>query len=411
MSSPTNSPIDALRSYKDLAPIFGKRNMAAALAARLVFAMLPLGILTAFTASSGNVAIGGMSAGIFSISVAIAAPVVGRAADIWGQQRVLFALVPLGTLALISLFYAARSGLQPPMLLVLCAFTGLTTLPVGTFCRARWASMNQGPKVLAPAFSYESMSDEIMYKVVGPGLVGIIASLINPAAPLLVAAGFMVLLGTGFALTSPKTLEVTTNKDALIKRPPIRTILLAVVPAAVTLICVGMIFGSTQAGVTARTNVLGIGTRAGLFYAVMGIGSALASLALVMLPHRFHFPARLMTLAAIGGVTLLFISSVTTALPTLLGLAVAGACFGPTMVTTFRTAQQLAPPGGVQVAMSLMQSSATIGLAIGTSTGGAVAAAHGPYAAFLIGASATLVIFAAGATLLLPRYLQRLSAG
>ncbi len=384
--------------------------MLVALIARTPYAMLPLGIMTAFTASSGDLAVGGLASGVFSISVALCSPLVGRAADLWGQRRTLLTLVPLNSVALLGLFWAATTGILGVPLLVLCVFAGATVVPVGSFTRAKWVSFGTSARVLNAAFSYESMADEMLF-VLGPALVGIAASLAAPAAPLLLAFAFMAVAGTAFALTSPRSLEAVSQEPKTVttrdERPAIFVVIRAVLPAVITLMSIGMFFGATQAGTTARADLLGVSSQAGLVYAVMGIGSAIASLAVVMLPAAFRVPWRLITFA-IGMAASISVVAMLTTIPSTVGwLALTGIFVGPTMVTAFTVAEHLAPRGGISVAMTLMQSSVTVGVSLGSTIGGSVAQNLGAQPAYFLGALASAIIIIVGGVLLLPSYQKR----
>ncbi len=399
----SSSPLRALTHYKELPPIAGAANMIIALLARAPYAMLPLGIMTAFTASSGDLAVGGMAAGVFSIVVAVCSPLVGRASDYWGQRRVLLTLVPLNSAALLGLFWAASSGISGALLWLLCAGAGASVIPVGSFTRARWVWTAPHARALNAAFSYESTADELIF-VLGPALVGIASSLAAPAAPLLLACVLMLTAGMAFALTAPKETPSTPGGDYQGgNRPRIVRVIWAVLPAALALMGIGTFFGATQAGTTARADLLGSGSQAGLVYAVMGLGSATAALFVVVLPDGFKPPWRFILFSAGAALSMVLVAEVSTLPETTWLLALSGLFVGPTMVTAFSTAQDLAPPGGIAVAMTLMQSSVTIGVSLGSSLGGTVAESGGAEPAFLLAAGASGLIMAVGLFLLLPR--------
>ena len=400
----SSSPLHALRHYKELPPVVGLGNMGVALLARAPYAMLPLGIMTAFTASSGDLAVGGLAAGIFSIVVALCSPLVGRASDIWGQRRVLLTLVPLNSAALLGLFWAASTGTTGVPLWLLCAGAGATVIPVGSFTRARWVWSAPHARVLNAAFSYESTADELIF-VLGPALVGVASSLAAPSAPLFLAFALMLTAGTLFAVTSPK--EAPPVDRDVDKRPNIGRVLWAALPASVALIGVGAFFGATQAGTTARADLLGSGSQAGLVYAVMGLGSALAALFVVVLPERFRLPWRFIFFSTGTALSMLLVANLTTLPSTTWALALSGLFVGPTMVTAFSAAQELAPTGGIAVAMTLMQSSVTIGVSLGSALGGAIAEAGGAGPAYLLAAASSVLAGIVGIVLLLPHYAAR----
>lgn len=384
--------------------------MLTAALARAPYAMLPLGLMTAFTASTGDLAIGGLATGAFSIATACCSPLIGRASDIWGQRRVLLTLIPLNSLGILSLFWAATTGLSGPLLFVLCALTGMTVVPVGSFTRARWVSANAGPKILSAAFSYESMADEFVF-VLGPALVGVAASMAHPSSPLFLSFALMLLAGIPFALSSPRTDEtpVKLKGDSAtpVKHPSIAKVLWAVLPAIAALVSVGVFFGSAQAGTTARADLAGVGSQAGLIYAVMGVGSAIAALLVVVLPAAFRLSARFIVFSLGMGITITWVAFVEGIASTTWILALAGIFIGPTLVTAFSAAEGLAPAGGTAVAMTLMSSSVTVGVSIGSALGGSLAQDLGATASYLLGSGASVIVFAVGLVLALPYFRSR----
>lgn len=382
----SSTSLAALRDYRYLPAAFGSTQMLSAALARAPYAMMPLGIMTAFTASTGDIALGGLATSFFSIAVAVCSPFVGRAADLWGQRRVLMIITPINAVAILGLYWAAVTSFSGPALFLLCLVAGASGLPVGSFTRARWVSMDRPPKVLMAAFSYESMADEMVF-VLGPALVGISATAGSPSTPLLVAFVLIVVAGTPFALMAPGPHAISGSGAAVTRPPAIRRIILAVAPAIVILIAVGSFFGSSQAATTVRADELGSPNVAGLVYAVMGISSAVAALLVVVLPDSFRMPARFISFSLA-----LSLATVATAhagsLPsTALLLFVAGAFISPILVTAFTLSEKLAPPGGIAVAMTLMSSSVTVGVSLGSAVGGAIAESSGSLATYLFSAS------------------------
>jgi predicted MFS family arabinose efflux permease len=249
------------------------------------------------------------------------------------------------------------------------------------------------PHELATAFSYESMADELTF-VLGPALVGVAASAATPDAPLLIAIALVLLATFPFAVSAPGAPppDAGAPDRSRSPRPAIARVLVAVAPALIVMIGIGCLFGSTQAATTARAEALGAPGSAGLVYALMGIGSAVMALFVVVLPEAFRLPARILT----GGLGISLLISLVARQEGLwatgLGLTAVGAFVGPTMVTAFSLAERLTPRGGVSVAMTSMSASVTVGVSLGSAVGGALAAAHGPAAAYGMGAVTGAVI-------------------
>lgn len=394
-----SSPLSALAHYKSLFALSSGRSMALAVAARAPYAMIPLGTMTAITSSTGSVASGGLATGVVSIATAGASPLIGRWADQRGQRFVLRLLTPLNALALVSLLVAALSRWDGPLLWLACLAVGVTSLPIGSFTRARWIGAAQQPRDLATAFSYESTVDELVF-VLGPAFVGIAASAAVPAAPLALAAALVIVAGMPFALTAPALLEASVEDATVRIHPPIGRVLWAVVPAIVIMTGIGAFFGSVQAAITERSIDLEVATQAGLIYAVMGVGSAAAALLAVVIPAA----VRLSTRVLIGGAGMaVFILATWTqgaVMTTGTALLITGLFVGPTMVTAFTIAERRSPLGGTGVAMTAMQSAITIGISFGAAAGGALAASRGATGAFFLAAAAALCIAITGAAML-----------
>lgn len=387
--------------------------MIVAFLARAPFAMIPLGVMTAFTASTGSVAIGGAATAVVSLSTAFMSPFLGRASDVWGQRRLLLLLVPLNALALLGLFLVS---LQPSInwsLWLLCAATGVTTVPVGSFTRARWAAATRTPYHLSAAFSYESMADELVF-VLGPALVGIASSTGAASAPLGLACLLMVLAGIPFALSAPNTTDLAAtatdvSNPAVTARPSIFKVLLIVLPSILILMSVGAYFGSIQAGTTVRAEAFGDPGSAGLVYATLGVGSAITSLLVVMIPEKIRLSVRILV-CSVGMGTMLLLVNAQESLPTtavLLGLA--GIWVGPTLVSAFTMTEKIAPSGGLTVALTAMQSSVTVGVSVGSAFGGILAEQRGESGAYFFAVAACGLIFIVAALLQLPLFRRKYS--
>lgn len=400
-----SSSLKAMRNYRELPQIMGKRILGIAFLARAPFAMIPLGAMTAFTASTSNVAIGGLVTAIISISTAIAAPLIGRAADLWGQRPVLFILAPINAVGLLGLFLCSLRPEAPWYLWIFCIITGASIIPVGSFTRARWVARVRAPYQLSAAFSYESMADELVF-VLGPALVGIAASAAEPSAPLILAFALVVLVCIPFAFTSPTKMELSKEGETETqgqvppqKTPSIGHVLWRVLPSIIILICVGTYFGTVQAGTTVRAEMLGDPGKAGLVYAVMGIGSAFTALLVVMVPEKIRLSIRILICSIGMAIFLALVNAQGSLLSTAITLGLAGVWVGPTLVTAFTITEKLAPKGGVSVALTSMQSSVTIGVSLGAAVGGLLARSYGESGAYLFAISVCSIIFIAALAL------------
>ena len=212
----------------------GRSFIPLGLFARLPLAMLTVGALTLATAVTGSYAVGGAVAGAVGMGSALGAPVLGACADRLGQRPVLLFTAILNAVAVVALIIAAYlvpSGSAPGAIipvLVIAFVAGVSCPQVGSLARVRWMALTSrgGPKAdatdLDTALSYESTADELTF-VLGPALVGILASLIAPWLPLALAAALTITLVPAFAVHPTHTMRWSGLRHAPRRRRPSRS--------------------------------------------------------------------------------------------------------------------------------------------------------------------------------------------
>ncbi|WP_436976193.1 MFS transporter [Pseudarthrobacter phenanthrenivorans] len=406
--------------FSRLPLLAGRSFIPLGLFARLPLAMLTVGTLTLVTSVSGSFAAGGSAAGAVGIGSALGAPLLGALADRRGQRPVLLLAAVLNTAAVMALVFAAMAtaaGDFPPAVLTAAFAAGASCPQVGPLARVRWMSLTangagagetrgDGGRDLDAALSYESTADEVTF-VLGPALVGILASLVAPWLPLALAAAMTITLVPAFAVHPTHRAVPVTRARNVKRRRSARTARLpwAVALPVLAMVCMGTFFGSTQAALSAFSAQLAGSEIAGLLYAVMGLSSAAAALSVAYWPRRLG-PALRWVLCAALMAGLAFLLLVPSSLPMMaLVLLVLGLPVGPVMVTVFAVGGTLAPAGRLSTVMTALASGIVAGTALGSSIGGQLAQLHGPAAAFLVpvGAAAGLALLGAGAAVVLSR--------
>lgn len=424
-------PITQAASAKAPAPQFGGRFarlpalagrgfLAVGLFARLPLAMLTLGTLTLATSVTGSYAIGGAAAGAVGIGSAVGAPILGWLADRLGQRPVLLVSAALNVVAVLAVIAAAY--LLPGVHDVCAAWgviaaasaAGLSCPQVGPLARVRWMALTaEGRRArdrtdLDVALSYESTADELTF-VLGPALVGVLASVVAPWLPLAVAAALTLTLVPAFAVHRTHTAVPrraagaragTGSTGSASAGTRAGSLLAGLAPAALpvlAMVCMGTFFGSTQAALSAFAAGFATSEAAGLLYAVMGISSAAAAISVAYWPAGFPVTARWVAgAAAMAGLSALLF------LPTdgwgmVLVLLALGLPVGPVMVTVFAIGGLVAPAGRLATVMTALASGIVAGTAFGSSTGGQLAQEGGHQAAFLVSAAAAAALLALGA--------------
>ena len=391
-----------------LPQIAGRSFLLIGFLARLPLAMLTVGALTVVTSASGSYALGGFAAGAVGIGSALGAPVLGFLADRSGQRVVLLAAAALNTAAITLLVVLALAVTNPAVAdalpVLAAAFTaGFTSPQIGPLARVRWVAMARERADLDTALSYESTADELTF-VLGPALVGLLASLIAPWLPLTLAAVLTLFMVSAFALhptgrAAGSSAGHTGDADADPAPMGHRGRLLIALPM-LGMVAMGTFFGSTQTTLTAFAGAFDAASAAGLLYAVMGLSSAAAALSVAYWPASFHHIWRWVASAAamVGLAALLFLPA---GLPVMvLVLFLLGIPVGPTMVSIFSIGSLVAPRRLLGTVMTLLASGIVAGAALGSAVAGSLAETAGTDAAFVVpvlAAASLLVLGLAGA--------------
>ena len=397
--------------YARLPQLAGRGFLPIAFLARLPLAMATVGALTLATSVTGSYAAGGLAAGAVGVGSALGGPLMGHLADRAGQRPVLLVSALLHVVAVVLLLLSAlvpgaADGPAVPPVVAAALLVGATCPQVSPLARVRWRGLTGGDRrELDTALSYESTADELTF-VLGPALVGLLASLVAPWAPFALAAALT--LGTVWAFAVHPTHRAapastrTARRTAV--RPTGRERVLVLVPV-LGMVAMGTFFGAVQNGLSAFGGSFGAQSAAGLLYAVLGISSAAAALSVAWWPQRFRPAARWVAgAAAMTALSLLLLLPDGIA-PMLLVLLLAGIPVGPVMVTIYTIGGDAARPERLGTVMTLLASGVVLGTALGAALAGALAetAGHrGAFAAAVGAALAMLLVSAAGALLRRP---------
>ncbi|WP_454118240.1 MFS transporter [Microbacterium lacticum] len=370
--------------------------------ARLPFAMMTVGVLMLVVAVTGSVGLGGLTSAAVGIGVVVAGPLIGDLVDRHGQRRV---LVPVGLangLLLAAFPLIVMSDVPERVLLAAALAIGLTAPQAAAMSRSRLLTIITAR--LAPArraqttsriMAYESAADETAF-VIGPFLVGILAALIAPWAPIAIAAVLSLAFVTAFAL-HPTARVMVGGGDASPPRAPLRAVFSgAVLVLVAATFAVGMFFGSTLTSLTAFAQAHGDEAQAGLLYGLMGIGSAVLALGVVMLPARFALARRWLVFALIVTIAAIGYSCADSFAAVIVWLLLMGLGVGPTLVTLFSLAGERAPLGRAATTMTLLGSALTLAQALSSAFTGWLAEDVSVHAAMLVPAVAAALVLVCG---------------
>src|SRR3954452_5393985 len=370
--------------------------------ARLPFAMITVGLLTLVVAERGSVAFGGLNSAAAGIGTALAGPLLGAAADRLGQRRV---LVPVGLVnaALLGAFVlVVSSSAADLVVLAMAVLIGASAPQIAPMSRTRLVAIikrsirpNQRERGLSSTMGYESPADETVF-IVGPFLVGLLATAIAPWLAIAGASVLTLVFVTRFALHPTGRLDAGSHSSVGAQatgRELARFPLLTVVAGALG---IGFFFGATLTSLTGFLADDGSGDRAGLLYGVMGIGSAALALGSAAFPARFSLRARWLVFGSLMLAAAIAYAGARSELAIVIALAVLGCGIGPTLVSQYSLAAQLSPAGRSATTMTMLGSAVVVGQAVSSAVTGAVVDQFGSSTALALPAVTAALVVVAG---------------
>lgn len=378
-------------AYRALPRVAGPGLLIIAFLARLPAAMAPLGVIVLVSSVTGSFAQAGIATAALGIGAAVGGPITGWLTDVAGQRAVGLATAIVNATALVATALVVLGGGGVVATAAFAALTGFASPQVGPLSRVRWSALlprRRHSELLPTAMAYEGGADETSY-VVGPALVGLLALIGPPVVPLAAAAALTIGAAVPFAMhPTAITGRGRSRHPAAAQFTSARLPLATVVVLGIVMTAIGLVFGSTQTGITALAEASGHAGAAGLIYAVLGVGSATAGLATAWLPGRFTLDRRLSAFAALlfaGTLVLLAIRGVGVAAIAMLILGVAVA---PLLVTAYAVAERIAPPARMATVITLLASGTVAGVALGAGVAGPLTQAYGYPAALAVPAFA-----------------------
>lgn len=392
-------------SSPSLLRLTGVPYFVIAFIARLPFAMMVVGVLTMVVTARGSLALGGITSAAVGLGTAVIGPFLGAAADRFGQRPVLVAAAVLNAVMLGAFAAVVYSPLAEGLILVSAFAIGASAPQVAPMSRSRLVTIidermpaDRRVRTTSATMSYESAADETVF-VFGPFLVGVLASVIAPWAPIALAAVLTLVFVGAFAL-HPTGRHVSAARSAGGAAPSavselFRPALLVVV---VGILGVGLFFGATLTALTSFMADRGAAEQAGLLYGVMGIGSAILALGVAWLPARFTVHARWLVFGAIllaGSVLLASASSIGMMA---LALALLGIGVGPTLVTLYSLGAARSPLGRSATVMTMLGSAVVVGQAAAAAITGGLAESVGTGPALLLPLTASAIVVASAIT-------------
>ncbi|MBB5083122.1 MFS transporter [Nonomuraea endophytica] len=353
---------------------------------RFPMSMLGIGIVLLISALTGSYATAGAVAAVVNVSYAIAAPLSGRLADRFGQNRVIFPFAVVNAVALVSLILSAGFRLPEWTLYASGLLVGATSLSLGSMVRARWSNRHGGSAKLHTAFAFESVADEVIF-VTGPAAVTLLATYVNPYAGLVVAV--VAMLGGSLALAAQRRTQPPIVAVRSVSGTPILIPGIALLSAVY--VGLGAVFGSVDLITVAFAEEHGAKGAAGFLLASFAGGSMVSGLWFGSRHWRIPMRGRFVRALGVFVVGLLPIMFVGDTRVMALALFIAGLAISPTLITGFSLTERLVPPSLLTEGMAWISTSIGFGVALGAWAGGRLTEAFGASNAYAFSLACALL--------------------
>jgi MFS family permease len=333
---------------------------------RIPMAMNTVAIVFLVSDVRDSFALAGLTSAFYTMSGAIFSPRVGKLADQYGTRSVLLPVTAINAVATLGLLYFVDHSTIG--LLALASLCGATFPNIGSYTRTRWSRSIDDQKELGSALSLESVFDETAF-VVGPAFAGFLLSLYGSHSPLLAGIVFLVIGGVGLALTSTDHGGFARVHDdhtrGILAIPYVKSLLLS-------LIALGLLFGSNFIVIIAVAKEAGRVSEGGLWVGLYPIGSTISGLVYgfihwkISSSIRYTVSLAVMTVCTSG---ILFFRDLDTIV---FWIIISGVAIGPALISANAYMKELVPLSRLNEAFAFVSAALSIGITIGSTSAGLI---------------------------------------
>jgi MFS family permease len=371
-----------LRPYRELLSTPGGFAFSTAgFVARMPMAMLSLGMVLLVAGKTGRYGVAGAVAATQPLVGAIAAPMLARLTDRVGQRAVLLPAVAAQAVALAAFIGVVVADLPTWTWFLTSAATGAAGPSLGSMVRARWGHvLGPGPR-LQTAYSYESVVDELIF-ILGPLIVTLLATRINPQAGLVAA---IVLLVTGTLLlvshrgSEPPAAPSAEHGSRSALRFPGMPLLVA------AMVLVGGVFGGVEISAVAFADEVGHASLAGPLLACYAAGSMLAGLAYGAIHWHVSLTRRLLLGSVTMAATVALLPFVHSAAVLAPLLFLAGLGIAPTLISGLSLVERMVPAAKMTEGLTWATTGIVVGMSVASPIAGRIVDQAGAPRAFTVG--------------------------
>lgn len=368
-------------NYRSIFAIKGAiRFSIAGFVARMHLSMDRLALLLIVVHETGSYALAGLMVATASVVITIAQPYWSRAADNYGQGRVLYINTILRFFGFSIFILLVHFQFPVWSWFLSIIFAELNTISAGGLVRRRWIFVLPDHGLKTAAYSFEALVDEVIF-VFGPLIATFLSTAVAPEAGLIASMIFVVVGQPALARQRDTEPPVSKNQRksevSIIKRKSAQAIILPI-------FFVGAYFGSIGICVVAFMNSIERPGLTGPILAIWALGSAIAALFNGTIKWRlthgqlFIYFLLFMTLTSLG---FLFANS---AWQLAVVLFLNGLGIAPLLVTAYAVMEEEVSPDELTEAMTWVITGTPTGGAIGSAIAGQVIDKFGTDQGFLI---------------------------
>jgi MFS family permease len=349
--------------------------------ARLPMPILGLGAVLLVEGETGSYGLAGAVAGTLALVTSVASPQWARTMDRRGQGAVLQVAFTGYLVCGVAFVAAVVAGAPQWSWFVLAGLTGACGANIGSVVRARWADALDADR-RQTAFAFESVVDEVVF-VVGPPLVTLLATLINP--PIGFLTGVVIGFCGGMWLSRLRSTEPPVHAvdvDGPRRRSALRNVTVLLV--AIVYLAVGCVFGAMDVVVVAYAEAEDAPAFAGVALAVYAGGSLVAGLIYGVVRLPGSLAARYVACAVFFAIAAQLLLAVDSLLSLVVVGFLAGLAIAPVLVSGMSLVESRVPRSSLTEALTWVVTGLSLGVTVGSAVAGAAVDAWGAETAFAV---------------------------
>jgi len=181
--------------YTELFRIPGALRIAlAGFISRMPIAMDSIAIIYFVHSVEKNYSIAGAITGVAALTTVVSAPLWAKAADKFGQRKILYTAVPIRISAFILFIYLVENNAPKWTWFTAVIMAEFASISVGSMTRRRWVHLvgHEKKDLLSTSYALESLIDEFVF-ILGPVITTLAVTVVDPKAGILLGITFLLI--------------------------------------------------------------------------------------------------------------------------------------------------------------------------------------------------------------------------